>query len=31
MKKVERQTPKEKELHLIADSYSTHKHSAVQE
>ncbi|MHB1203423.1 MAG: IS630 family transposase [Acidithiobacillus sp.] len=31
LKKVDRQTPKEKELHLIADNYATHKHPAVQE
>ncbi len=29
LKKLERQTPKGLELHLIADNYATHKHSAV--
>ncbi len=30
LKKIERETPKEKTLHLIADNYATHKHPAVQ-
>ena len=30
LKKVERETPKDKSLHLIADNYATHKHPAVQ-
>ena len=29
--KIDRQTPKNKTLHLIADNYATHKHPAVQE
>ena len=28
---VDRQTPKDKTLHLIVGNYATHKHSAVQE
>jgi hypothetical protein len=28
---IERETPKDKTLHLIADNYATHKHPAVQE
>jgi len=28
---IERQTPKDLELHLIADNYATHKHAKVQE
>jgi transposase len=31
LRKIERQTPKGKALHLIADNYATHKHPAVQE
>ena len=27
---IDKQTPPEKELHLIADNYATHKHPAVQ-
>jgi transposase len=29
LKKIDRETPKEKTLHLIADNYATHKHPAV--
>jgi transposase len=31
LKKINRETPKDKTLHLIADNYATHKHPAVQE
>jgi len=31
LRKIDRETPKAKELHLIADNYATHKHPAVQE
>ena len=31
LKKIERETPKDKTLHLIADNYATHKHPVVQE
>ncbi len=31
LRKIDRETPKDKMLHLIADNYATHKHSAVQE
>jgi DDE superfamily endonuclease/Homeodomain-like domain len=31
LRKIDRQTPKGKTLHLIADNYATHKHPAVQE
>jgi transposase len=31
VRKIDRQTPKDKTLHLIADNYATHKHPAVQE
>ena len=31
LKKIERETPKDKTLHLIADNYATHKHPTVQE
>ena len=31
LKKIDRQTPKDKTLHLIADNYATHKHPAVQQ
>jgi transposase len=30
LRKIDRETPKEKTLHLIADNYATHKHPAVQ-
>ena len=30
-RKIDRETPKEKALHLIADNYATHKHPKVQE
>jgi transposase len=30
LKKINRETPKDKTLHLIADNYATHKHPAVQ-
>ena len=30
LKKIDRETPKEKTLHLIADNYATHKHPVVQ-
>lgn len=30
LKKVDRETPKDKSLHLIADNYATHKHPNVQ-
>jgi transposase len=30
-KKIDRETPKDKTLHLIADNYATHKHPKVQE
>ena len=30
LKKIDRETPKEKPLHLIADNYATHKHPVVQ-
>src|SRR5271169_2459622 len=30
LRKIDRNTPKDKELHLIADNYATHKHPAVQ-
>ncbi len=30
LRKIDRETPKEKMLHLIADNYATHKHPAVQ-
>jgi len=28
--RIDRNTPKDKELHLIADNYATHKHPEVQ-
>ena len=28
---IDRETPKDKTRHLIADNYATHKHPAVQE
>jgi transposase len=31
LRKIERQTPKDKTLHLIADNYATHKHPTVQQ
>ena len=31
LKKIDRETPKDKTLHLIADNYATHKHPHVQE
>ncbi|HMN76366.1 MAG TPA: IS630 family transposase [Burkholderiaceae bacterium] len=31
LRQIDRQTPKGKALHLIADNYATHKHPAVQE
>ena len=31
LRKIDRETPKDKTLHLIADNYATHKHPAVQE
>jgi transposase len=31
LRKIDRQTPKDKTLHLIADNYATHKHPAVQQ
>jgi len=31
LKKIDRETPKGKTLHLIADNYATHKHPVVQE
>jgi len=30
LKKIDRETPKDKTLHLIADNYATHKHPTVQ-
>lgn len=30
LKKINRETPKDKTLHLIADNYATHKHPVVQ-
>jgi transposase len=30
LRKIHRETPKDKTLHLIADNYATHKHPAVQ-
>ena len=30
LRKIDRNTPKNKELHLIADNYATHKHPEVQ-
>lgn len=30
LKKIDRETPKDKSLHLIADNYATHKHPNVQ-
>ena len=31
LRRIDRQTPKNKELHLICDNYATHKHPKVQE
>ena len=31
LKQIDRETPKDKTLHLIADNYATHKHPVVQE
>ncbi|CAN7667299.1 IS630 family transposase [Cupriavidus necator] len=31
LRKIDRETPKDKTLHLIADNYATHKHPAVQD
>jgi len=31
LRRIERETPKDKTLHLIADNYATHKHPAVQQ
>src|SRR5450755_4143410 len=31
LRKIDRETPKGKTLHLVADHYATHKHPAVQE
>jgi len=31
LKKIDRKTPKDKTLHLIADNYATHKHPVVQD
>ena len=31
LQKLDRETPKDKTLHLIADNYATHKHPVVQE
>lgn len=31
LKKIDRKTPKDKTLHLIADNYATNKHPVVQE
>jgi transposase len=31
LKQIDRDTPKDKALHLIADNYATHKHPIVQE
>lgn len=31
LRKIERETPKEKTLHLICDNYATHKHPNVQD
>jgi DDE superfamily endonuclease len=30
LRQIDRETPKDKTLHLIADNYATHKHSAAQ-
>ena len=31
LRQINRETPKDKDLHLICDNYATHKHPAVQE
>jgi transposase len=31
LKQIDRETPKNKTLHLIADNYATHKHPAVRQ
>ena len=31
LRKIDRETPKDKALHLIADNYATHKHPAIQD
>ncbi len=31
LRKIDRETPKDKTLHLIADNYATHKHPVVQD
>jgi transposase len=31
LRKIDRETPKDKTLHLVADNYATHKHPAVQQ
>ena len=31
LRKIDRETPKDKTLHLIADNYATHKHPAVEQ
>ena len=31
LRQIDRETPKDKTLHLIADNYATHNHSAVQQ
>jgi transposase len=31
LRKIDRETPKDKTLHLVADNYATHKHPVVQE
>ncbi len=31
LRRIERETPRDKSLHLIADNYATHKHPAVQQ
>ena len=31
LRKIDRETPRDKTLHLIADNYATHKHPTVQE
>jgi transposase len=31
LRKIDRETPRDKTLHLIADNYATHKHPVVQE
>src|SRR5258708_24412234 len=30
LRRIDRNTPKDKELHLIADNYATHKHPVVK-